>query len=71
LSAADFTVTTALPTVAVNGSSDPVPERADAHVAFTINLSAPDERGRASDLLDGGWHGRGRAATLSASRVAR
>jgi hypothetical protein len=41
LSAADFGVFSALPTVAVNGSPNPVPERADAQVAFTINLSAP------------------------------
>ena len=60
LSAADFFVFNAPPTVTVNGSPDPVPERADAHVAFTIDLSAPMERGRASDLLDDGRHGRGR-----------
>jgi hypothetical protein len=41
LSAADFTVTTALPTVIANGSPGPVPERAGAKVAFTIDLSAP------------------------------
>ncbi len=41
LSAADFVVSNARPTVTVNGSPDPVPERAGAHVAFTIDLSAP------------------------------
>jgi hypothetical protein len=41
LSAADFTVTTSLPSATINSSPDPAPERADAHVAFTINLSAP------------------------------
>jgi hypothetical protein len=41
LSAADFAIIAALPTVAVNGSPDPLPERAGAHVAFTIDLSAP------------------------------
>jgi Calx-beta domain/RTX calcium-binding nonapeptide repeat (4 copies) len=41
LSAADFAVIAALPTVAVNGSPNPVPERAGAHIAFTIDLSAP------------------------------
>ena len=41
LSAADFVVSNALPTVTVNGSPDLVPERAGAHVAFTIDLSAP------------------------------
>jgi hypothetical protein len=41
LSAADFVVSTTLPTVTVNGSPDPVLERANAHVAFTIDLSAP------------------------------
>lgn len=41
LSAADFTITTAPPTVTVNGSPDPVAERSDAQVAFTIDLSAP------------------------------
>jgi hypothetical protein len=40
LSAADFVVSSALPTVTVNGSPDPVPERAGAKVAFTIDLSA-------------------------------
>ena len=40
-SAADFTVTTARPTVIANGSPGPVPERAGAKVAFTIDLSAP------------------------------
>ena len=41
LGAADFIVFNSPPTVTVNGSPDPVPERADAHVAFTIDLSAP------------------------------
>jgi len=41
LSAADSFVFNASPTVTVNGSPDPAPERADAHVAFTINLSVP------------------------------
>jgi hypothetical protein len=41
LSAADFVVLTALPTVAVSESPSPVPERADAQIAFTIDLSAP------------------------------
>jgi len=41
LSAADFFVFNAPPTVTVNGAPDPAPERADAHVAFTINLSVP------------------------------
>ena len=41
LSAADFNVTAGLPTVTVNGSPNPVPERADAQLAFTIDLSAP------------------------------
>jgi hypothetical protein len=41
LGAADFFVFNASPTVTVNGSPDPVPERADSRVAFTINLSAP------------------------------
>jgi hemolysin type calcium-binding protein/Calx-beta domain-containing protein len=41
LSAADFVVFNAPPTVMVNGSLDPVPQRADAHVGFTIDLSAP------------------------------
>jgi hypothetical protein len=40
LSAADFFVFNTPPTVAVHGSPDPVPERADAHVGFTIDLSA-------------------------------
>ena len=40
-SAADFTVFSTPPTVTVNGSPSPVAERADAHVAFTIDLSAP------------------------------
>jgi RTX calcium-binding nonapeptide repeat (4 copies)/Calx-beta domain len=41
LSAADFAIITALPTVTVNDSPEPVPERAGARVGFTINLSAP------------------------------
>jgi hypothetical protein len=41
LSAADFVVFNTPPTVTVNGWSDPAPARADAHVAFTIDLSAP------------------------------
>src|SRR5215216_5588338 len=41
LSAADFTVTTSLPSVTISSSPDPAPERADAHVAFRIDLSAP------------------------------
>jgi hypothetical protein len=41
LGAADFFVFNAPPTVAVNGSQNAVPERADAHVAFTIDLSVP------------------------------
>jgi hypothetical protein len=41
LSAADFTVTTGSPAVTVHGSTDPAPQRADAHVGFTIDLSAP------------------------------
>jgi Calx-beta domain/RTX calcium-binding nonapeptide repeat (4 copies) len=41
LKAADFTVTTALPTAMVKGSPDAVPDRADARVPFTIDLSAP------------------------------
>ena len=41
LSAADFTVFNTPPTVTANGSPDVVPERADARVGFTIDLSAP------------------------------
>jgi hypothetical protein len=41
LSATDFTVTTSLPSVTISSSPDAAPERADAHVAFTIDLSAP------------------------------
>src|SRR5262245_12746015 len=41
LSAADFVVFSAPPTVGVNGSSTAVPEQAGAHVGFTIDLSAP------------------------------
>ena len=41
LSAADFFVFNASPTMTVNGSPDPIPERTDARVAFTINLSVP------------------------------
>jgi hypothetical protein len=41
LSAADFTVTTSLPSVTISSSPDPAPERADARVAFRIDLSAP------------------------------
>jgi hypothetical protein len=41
LGVADFFVFNAPPTVTVSGSPDPAPERADAHVAFTINLAAP------------------------------
>jgi hypothetical protein len=41
LSAADFVVFNTPPTVTVNGSPDPIPQRADAHVGFTIDLSAP------------------------------
>ena len=41
LSAADFFVFNAPPTVTVNGSPAAAPERADAQVAFTINLSVP------------------------------
>ena len=40
-SAADFLVFNTPPSVTVNGSADPVPQRADAQVGFTINLSAP------------------------------
>ena len=41
LSAADFTVTSSPPSVTINSSPDPAPERADAHVAFRIDLSTP------------------------------
>jgi hypothetical protein len=41
LSAADFVVFNGLPTVAVNDSPSPVPERAGAQIAFVIDLSAP------------------------------
>jgi len=41
LSAADFFVFNAPPSVTVNSAPDPAPERADAHVGFTINLSVP------------------------------
>jgi hypothetical protein len=41
LSAADFFVFNVPPTVTVSGSPDSAPERADSHVAFTINLSVP------------------------------
>jgi hypothetical protein len=41
LTAADFAIVSALPTVTVNDSPDLVPERAGARVGFTINLSAP------------------------------
>jgi hypothetical protein len=41
LSAADFVVFSAPPTVAVSDSPSPVPERAGAQIAFTIDLSAP------------------------------
>ncbi len=41
LSPTDFTVVNTPPTVAVHGSPDAVPERTDAHVGFTIDLSAP------------------------------
>ena len=40
-SVADFLVFSTPPTVTAQGSPDPAPERADAHVAFTINLSVP------------------------------
>ena len=40
-SAADFVVFNTPPTVAVHGSAAPAPQRADAHVGFTIDLSAP------------------------------
>jgi len=40
-SAADFFVFNTPPTVAVHGSPDPAPQRADASVGFTIDLSAP------------------------------
>jgi hypothetical protein len=41
LSAADFVVFNAPPTVTVNSSPTPLPERAGNHIAFTIDLSAP------------------------------
>ncbi len=41
LSAADFTVTTSPPSATISSSPEPAPERADAHVAFRIDLSAP------------------------------
>ncbi|XSC41936.1 Calx-beta domain-containing protein [Bradyrhizobium sp. RDT10] len=41
MSAADFTVTTSPPSVTISSSPDPAPERADARVAFRIDLSAP------------------------------
>jgi Calx-beta domain-containing protein/hemolysin type calcium-binding protein len=41
LSAADFAVTASPPSVTINSSPDPAPERADAHVVFRIDLSAP------------------------------
>jgi len=41
LSATDFTVFSTPPAVTVHGSPDPAPQRADAHVGFTIDLSAP------------------------------
>jgi hypothetical protein len=41
LSPADFVVFNGLPTVVVSDSPSPVPERADAQIAFTIDLSAP------------------------------
>ncbi|WFU18466.1 Calx-beta domain-containing protein [Bradyrhizobium sp. CB3481] len=41
LSAADFAVTTSPPSVTISTSSDPAPERDDAHAAFRIDLSAP------------------------------
>src|SRR5436190_12421315 len=40
-SAADFFVFNTPTTVTVNGAPDSTPQRADAHVAFTIDLSAP------------------------------
>src|SRR6478736_1928902 len=41
LSAADFAVTALPPSVTINSSPDPAPERSDAQVAFRIDLSAP------------------------------
>lgn len=41
LSAADFAVTTSSPSVTISSSPAPAPERADARVAFRIDLSAP------------------------------
>jgi hypothetical protein len=41
LSTADFVVFNTPPTVTVNGSTTPLPERAGNHIAFTIDLSAP------------------------------
>jgi hemolysin type calcium-binding protein/Calx-beta domain-containing protein len=41
LSSADFFVFNTSPTVTVHGSPNPVPDRADAQVGFTIDLSAP------------------------------
>ena len=41
LTVADFAVLTALPAVTVNSSPDPVPERAEARIGFTVNLSTP------------------------------
>ncbi len=40
-SAADFFVFNTHTTVTVNGGPDSAPQRADAHVAFTVDLSAP------------------------------
>jgi hypothetical protein len=40
-SAGDFVVFNTQPTVTVNGGPGPIPQRADAHVGFTIDLSAP------------------------------
>jgi hypothetical protein len=40
-SAADFFVFSTPPTVTVHGSLDTAPQRADAHVGFTIDLSTP------------------------------
>lgn len=41
LSSADFFVFNTPPTVTVNSSPTPLPERAGNHIAFTIDLSAP------------------------------
>jgi hypothetical protein len=41
LSAADFAVTTSPPSVTISSSPEAAPERADAHVAFRIDLSVP------------------------------